>query len=475
MDLKFETLGNATLQLFENNAPVLATDPWLKGTAYFGSWGLDHPLAESQIRNVIDSPYIWISHGHPDHLHPESVEMLSRQSLILLPDHYDPEIKESFRSKGFRVWVLRFKQWTRLTRNVRVMCLENMNQDAILIIEAGDALIINLNDSPLHGEEPFLKKLIRSYKKTFLLSLCSIDADMFNRVDDRGMSLTPPLYESKRSAIWALGDLCTSLQVRNFCCFSSQHLYVRADSVWANPYRITWDDMKHHWQAPVTRLIEPFVTVDLANGSVTPNHPTHQPDQSAISKTTGEDDWNEKMSKEDWQGLEHFIRRFHLLRPHLDFIRFTVAGEARTFYLNDPRRTGAGGPRGIHFIAPRNSLMKTVEYGYFDDLLIANFMKTELIGVDLYPHFTPIVAKLGGNAKVFTSRQLWRFQAHYFRLSPRAYVAHQLNLRWFYEWKPMLRSALQEVGLLDAAKRTMRRALGLPSLPGKAIVNRDEG
>lgn len=467
MDLKFETLGNATLQLFESGAPLLATDPWLKGTAYFGSWGLDHPLTESQIQNVIRSPYLWISHGHPDHLHPESIKMLSPKSLILLPDHYHPEIKESFESKGFHVRVMKFKEWIRLTPSVRVMCLENMNQDAILIIEAGETLIVNLNDSPLHGEGPFLKKLIRSYRTAYLLALCSIDADMFNKVDRQGRSLAPPPYESKRSAIWELGDLCTSLGAQHFCCFSSQHLYVRADSVWANPYRITWDDLKRHWHAHRTELIEPFVTVDLATGAVTKNHPSQRPDLSAISQTTGEDDWNEKMAEGEWQALGRFVRGFSLLRPHLDFVRFTVAGEARTFYLGSRLRKN-GDQRGIHFIAPRNSLMKAVEYGYFDDILIANFMKTELINADLYPHFTPIVAKLGGNAKVFTSRDLWRFRAHYFRLSPRAYAAHHLQMQWFYTWKPLIRGALKEAGLLDTAKSTLRRVLGLPSLPAKA-------
>jgi len=172
------------------------------------------------------------------------------------------------------------------------------------------------------------------------------------------------------------------------------------------------------------------------------------------------------MSKGDWEALERFIRQFQLLKRHVDFIQFTVGGEGRTFYI-DPWRVRRGkNRRGIHFIAPRNSLMKAVEYGYFDDLLIGNFMKTQLINTDLYPYFTPIVAKLGGNAKVFTPRDLWRFHAHYFQLSPRAYIAHHLQMQWNYQWKPRLRGALREVGLLDTAKRTMRRALGLPALPG---------
>src|SRR3954452_12206658 len=41
MDLGFETIANATL-ICHDDGPLLATDPWLSGPAYFGSWGLAH-------------------------------------------------------------------------------------------------------------------------------------------------------------------------------------------------------------------------------------------------------------------------------------------------------------------------------------------------------------------------------------------------------------------------------------------------
>ncbi len=69
--------------------------------------------------------------------------------------------------------------------------------------------------------------------------------------------------------------------------------------------------------------------------------------------------------------------------------------------------------------------MATVQEGYFDDLLIGNFMKAQLFNMALYPHFTPIVGKLGGGAKVFTSADWRRFRRHFFRLSPAAYVTYR--------------------------------------------------
>ena len=47
---------------------------------------------------------------------------------------------------------------------------------------------MNLNDSPLCGEFGYLRRLARRYgrERTYVLALCSIDADMFNFVDESG-------------------------------------------------------------------------------------------------------------------------------------------------------------------------------------------------------------------------------------------------------------------------------------------------
>ena len=55
MRFGFETLGNATLAFREDGRPILATDPWLMGTCYFGSWGLDRPLTADELALVQDS------------------------------------------------------------------------------------------------------------------------------------------------------------------------------------------------------------------------------------------------------------------------------------------------------------------------------------------------------------------------------------------------------------------------------------
>ena len=62
----FETIGNATLIVYDGS-PVLVTDPWISGDAYFGSWGLSHEIPAAQRDAIRRSRYCWLSHAHPDH------------------------------------------------------------------------------------------------------------------------------------------------------------------------------------------------------------------------------------------------------------------------------------------------------------------------------------------------------------------------------------------------------------------------
>ena len=65
MELGFETIGNATV-IVHDGAPVLATDPWVRGSAYFGSWGLSHeiPAAQATPAAIHRRPLPWAASSH---------------------------------------------------------------------------------------------------------------------------------------------------------------------------------------------------------------------------------------------------------------------------------------------------------------------------------------------------------------------------------------------------------------------------
>ena len=59
-----------------------------------------------QLAAIRKSQYVWLSHGHPDHLHAESLEQL-RDKKILLPDHVGKRIFDGLSEQGFDVQTMR--------------------------------------------------------------------------------------------------------------------------------------------------------------------------------------------------------------------------------------------------------------------------------------------------------------------------------------------------------------------------------
>ncbi len=464
MHLGFETLGNATIVFYENDRPILATDPWIEGTCYFGSWALDRPLTEAERQSVVDAEYIWVSHGHPDHLHPDSLALLPKDKKFLLPDHYDPEIRNFIASQGFSVTTMPYRQWHQLSPNIRCLCLDNENQDGMLVVEAGDSLIVNLNDSPLCGEVGFLKKLISQYDrpKTYVASLCAIDADMINFIDSEGRRTIGGPDDRKLGMVWTTARRIDKLGAGNFVASASQHIYVRADSIWANPYRVTWADVTKHWPRPHIGKVEPFCIVDLDTGKIHRKHPSQESATYQITDGTGDDDWSTHLSEEEWGRVYAFFERYETVREHFDYFEFVVGGERRRIWI-DPQAKGEPESqlRGIGFHIPRNSLLATVEYGFFDDVLIGNFMKTELRNAAMYPYFSPLVAKLGGAAKVYNEAESRRFNRRYFRRNPIGYMEWHLAQK-IDALGDLVRNWAERFGVKRPLKRIYRRMIGDP-------------
>lgn len=113
-------------------------------------------------------------------------------------------------------------------------------------------------------------------------------------------------------------------------------------------------------------------------------------------------------------------------------------------------------------MAPLQSLMTTATYGYLDDLLIGNFMRVQLVNTTLYPRFTPIVAKVGGNAKVYTRQAYRRFLWHYLRRNPVGFARYLFDVEWQHVVLPGLRSLSERLGIKAPLKYIYRRLRGDP-------------
>ena len=422
----FETIGNATIIVYDGGKPLFVTDPWIEGYAYFGSWNLSHEIPEAQKSAIMACPFVWFSHGHPDHLNPDSLPLL-RGKTILLPDHHQSRIKKDLDKMGHSTRVLPHKKWVNVSEHVRLQCISDYYQDAILLIDVHGRLLVNTNDAIDRGWGRHVRKIVRAYNNTFLLSLLGYgDADMINYYREDGSFIAP-----KAAMRFPVGRLvkhsAESYGVKYYVPFSTMHKYQRSDSVWAQKYTTPIHAFTDGFQSDTVYVLPAFVHWNCDTDTFYPINPKPTPERIYEPEYFG-DNWADELTEDDKHKLRTYFQRIEHLNTWLDTIIVRVGGREYEIPL-----AGNRFQRKLHFEAPRHSLMTAIEYQIFDDLLIGNFMKTTLIGSwpksGLYPNFTPYVARYADNAFTYSEKDLKEYFGVYRRRDPVEYARHRFEMK----------------------------------------------
>jgi hypothetical protein len=415
----FETIGNATI-ICHDGKPILATDPWLTGSAYFGSWGLPYTIPEEQWENLKKCEYIWLSHGHPDHIHIESLDKL-RDKKILLASHISNRLQDDLSKLGFNVSSLEERKWIQLTKNLSILTISDYFQDSILLINLNGHLLVNINDASNKGWGKFVQNITKNFKDPFLFKLFSYgDADMINYFLEDGTRISPKAALKKPMGeqinFWSRYYGTKSIVPSS--CF---HRYQRKDSCWANQFTTSVSDYTNQL-APEFELYPAFIKYDLETNQFKEINPKKNISLTFDPEEFG-DSWHNTLDLNDKKIVAQYINEIESLKEFIDFINFRVGGKDNTIELRTRNFK-----RGITFEVPRESLMTTVKHKIFDDLLIGNFMKTTLHGDwhnnTLYPYFTPYVAKYADNGKAKTKTQLKNYLNQYRKKSPVEFIYH---------------------------------------------------
>ncbi len=86
-----------------------ATDPWIIGPAFSRGWWLKKNSPKNSFEKLNKCDFIFISHNHPDHLHPLSLEKINKKKLIITPNFKSNSTSKYLRSLGFRnIYALEF-------------------------------------------------------------------------------------------------------------------------------------------------------------------------------------------------------------------------------------------------------------------------------------------------------------------------------------------------------------------------------
>ncbi len=416
---KITTTGNATLIAYDGR-PVLSTDPWIgdEDPAYFGSWVLSHKIPAELKKDIADSEYLWFSHGHPDHLNPISLERF-RGKKILLPDHVGSRIFKDLSAFGYNVTILPDRKWVELTPNIRIQCITTIIQDSILLIDVCGVLFINQNDAAAQTCSRYIRKISRNYIHSYVMGLTGYgDTNMINFFAEDGSFITPPAAK-KPSVGFQLADKALRFGAKSVIPFSSFHQYQRSDSVWAENYTTPMEAYTEGL-SPKVNYIPPFSSIDCRDQQFESYCPQVLPVKVKAPEEFG-DNWSEELDASDKKLLQEYFLRKDRVRDYFGFINFRVGGKDNSIKLQGKQT------RGITFEVPRGSLMTSIRYRIFDDLLIGNFMKTTLHGVgSLYEgrgNFGINTAKYGDNGYAEAEDEIRRYEMEYRRRAGLEFIA----------------------------------------------------
>jgi len=229
-----KTIGHAILVAFDGE-PILATDPWLGGSgAFFGSWQLSHAIPATEMDELRACRYHWISHAHPDHLSLESLDRPDR-ACILLPDHRGGRVREDLSARGYQVRVLPDRRWISLSRRIRVCCIADSMQNALLLVDVNGRLFVDLNDASDRGWGEAVRCEVKRFPRSYLLKLAPTgNLGVWNVFGKDGARLRLDAVRPERAGA-ELAAQADTFGVTHVIPFSSLHSFQRTDSAWANP------------------------------------------------------------------------------------------------------------------------------------------------------------------------------------------------------------------------------------------------
>ena len=162
--MKITFVGHASL-LIEAAGIRILSDPWWRGPCFGAQWWT-YPAPHAEvIANGVD--YVYVSHGHHDHLHPGTLQTLDRRATCLVARSIG--LGDSLRELGFPVVELGDDDVHEIAPGVSCRILETHADDTLLVVEDDERVCINLNDAlhaaPASVQDAFIAKLKSLYPR----------------------------------------------------------------------------------------------------------------------------------------------------------------------------------------------------------------------------------------------------------------------------------------------------------------------
>ncbi|MCS6944004.1 MAG: MBL fold metallo-hydrolase [Sutterellaceae bacterium] len=256
--MKTTFLGHAAL-LVEGAGTAVLSDPWWRGPCFGAQWWV-YPRPRAEVALARRIPYVYISHGHHDHLHPATLRTLQSGFCLLVSTELDLDDALASVAPVRRLAPDEVVDLGGMT--VRIW--PTHGDDTLMIVCDGQRVLVNANDALHSAPDGVLQAVIKKLKK----AVPAIDylwcgygtASHFPNCyripgkDDLATAMRRQQYFNER---WAWIVAC--LKPRYAFPFAADVALLESDLIWAN-------EVVHGAERPV----EVFARVySRLNGAVT--------------------------------------------------------------------------------------------------------------------------------------------------------------------------------------------------------------
>lgn len=98
---KLRHIAHASVNLTLDDINIV-TDPWLVGHCFLTGWWHKHPPKSDAFDLCNKADFIYISHNHPDHMHEESLQHISKEQHFIIPEFATDSVLKPMIKMGFK-------------------------------------------------------------------------------------------------------------------------------------------------------------------------------------------------------------------------------------------------------------------------------------------------------------------------------------------------------------------------------------
>jgi hypothetical protein len=265
-----ETVGHASLYLTNyKEEPLFVTDPWFVGSSYWRSWWLQNYPSEEKLEKIYKTNLIYITHEHPDHFHLPTLRNFNENSKLLIPDFPNKKLNNFLNENKYNYEIIKKNYWKLINHDekISILSIPLWNDDSILIVDTPNAIIVNLNDTkPFNFTLNKIKKFLKTSKKKSIILSSYSPASIANsfRLNEEILSI-----KSKIDYVNYINKICNHLEADFFMPFASQAIFQRKDSLWANEFKVSYEDLLNGFKTDKTFLLPCYSKINLDNFNTT--------------------------------------------------------------------------------------------------------------------------------------------------------------------------------------------------------------